>query len=61
VKTPERNVSTTTMHRRSLDTNGDGITQTIIRIHAHRAEAFMWEAARDLERTYAAHFGGRND
>ena len=46
---------------KALDTNGDGITQTIIRIHVHRAEAFMWEAARDLERTYAAHCGGRND
>jgi hypothetical protein len=57
----ERNVSISQMRCVSRDTNGDGITQTIIRIRAHRAETFMWEAARDLERTYAAHCGGRND
>jgi hypothetical protein len=42
------------MHRRLRDMNGDGFTRTIIRIHAHRAETFMWEVARDLEKTYAA-------
>jgi hypothetical protein len=35
--------------------SGDGIIQIIIRIYVSRAETFMWEAARALEKTYAAH------
>ena len=55
MKTLERNVSTTKMRRTLRDMNGDGIIQIIIRIYVSRAETFMWEAVRDLERTYAAH------
>jgi AraC-like DNA-binding protein len=37
----ERNVSISRTRCVSRDTNGDGITQTIIRIRAHRAATFM--------------------
>jgi hypothetical protein len=57
----ERNVSISQKRCVSRDTNDDGITQIIIRIYVSRAETFMWEAARDLERTYVAHCGGKND
>jgi hypothetical protein len=41
--------------------NGDGMTQTIIRIHVRRAEIFMWEVAMALSKRCAARYGGRND